>query len=112
MSAESQFDQICYHLHGLQTEDPLLFITACTYLMFQSKNLIFRAMVANKLPFLIQLLTKKSELSDKERNLKFYDHNEHQGGLYFISLEENTLKEDINATTDNIRPLVHPYYNI
>ena len=103
MTAESEFDQICFSLHELQTEDPIPYVAACTYLMSQSNSLIFRAMVANKLPFLIQLLTKNSELSDKERKLTFHDHDEYQGGLDFISIEENSLEEDINATTTNIR---------
>ena len=59
MTAESEFDQICFSLHELQTEDPIPYVAACTYLMSQSNSLIFRAMVANKLPFLIQILLKK-----------------------------------------------------
>ena len=103
MSDENQFEQICYNLHGLQTKDPLQFIKSCTYLISQSKTLNFRTIVVNKLDSLIQLLTQKSQLSDKERNLKFYDIDEHKKGCFFISLEENTLTEEINANTENIR---------
>lgn len=98
-----EWDQISHSLHDLYNQDPTIYINACKFLMRKSNSLIFREIVSNKLEDLLTLLAKNSELSDRETLLKFYNHEEYEAGLDFVSLEENSIEEDIQASEENIR---------
>ena len=98
-----EHDEISLCLHNLQHKDPAQYIKACQTLMTNSNSLVFRDIISHKIEDIIKILVKKSEMSVQEIWLKYYLHEEDKAGSNFVSLEENTLLHDIEASDKNIR---------
>ena len=96
-------DKISFCLHELQTEDPVKYMQACQTLMDNSNSLVFREIISHKIEDVTKLLIKKSEISNQETLLGFYLHDESKESSDFVSLEENSLLHDIQASNKNIR---------